>query len=105
MFMLKLSKNVWRKLKKSNWLIHTNFLIMISITLFYCCERNVSWNTWTLPCSFSYWIPVLVWQAVLKKTKAKLDLLTDIEMLFMIEKGIRDGIYHAIYQYMKAYYK
>ena len=28
----------------------------------------------------------LAWQAVLKKTKVKLDLLTDINMLLMVEK-------------------
>ena len=35
--------------------------------------------------------PRLVWQATLKKAKVKLDLLTDIDMLLMLEKGIRDG--------------
>ena len=44
----------------------------------------------------------LAWQTVLKKTKVKLDLLTDIDMLLMVEKGIRGGICHSIYQYAKA---
>ena len=30
--------------------------------------------------------PELIWQAALKKTKVKLDLLTDIDMLSMVEK-------------------
>ena len=30
------------------------------------------------------------------------DLLTDIDMLLMVEKGIRGGICHSIYQYAKA---
>ena len=46
--------------------------------------------------------PGLAWQAVLKKTKVKLDLLTDIHMLLMVEKGIRGGICHPIYRYAKA---
>ena len=33
----------------------------------------------------------------LKKTKVKLDLFTDINMLVMLEKGIRGGLCHAIY--------
>ena len=41
--------------------------------------------------------PGLAWQASLKKTKIKLDLLTDIEMLLMVEKGVRGGICHSIY--------
>ena len=46
--------------------------------------------------------PRLVWQADLKKTEVKLELLTDTDRLLMIEKDIREGIYHAIYQYAKA---
>ena len=36
--------------------------------------------------------PGLAWQAALKKTKVKLDLLSDILMLSMVEKGIRGFI-------------
>ena len=36
--------------------------------------------------------PGLAWQAALKKTKVKLDLLTDMDMLLMVEKVIRGGI-------------
>ena len=39
--------------------------------------------------------PGLVWQAALKKTKVKSDLLTDSDMLLMIEKGIRGQICHS----------
>ena len=38
----------------------------------------------------------------LKKTKVKLDLLTDIDILLMVEKGNRGGICHSIYQYPGA---
>ena len=40
--------------------------------------------------------PGLAWQATFKKNKVKLDLLTDINMLLMIEKGTRGGICHSI---------
>ena len=46
--------------------------------------------------------PGLVWQAAFKKTKIKLDLLTDINMLLMVGKGIRGGMCPAIYRYAKA---
>ena len=39
----------------------------------------------------------LAWQAALKKTEVKLELLTDIDMLLMVEKGIRGVICHAIH--------
>ena len=44
----------------------------------------------------------LAWQACLKKTGVELELLTDNDMLLMVEKGIRGGICHAIYRYAKA---
>ena len=44
----------------------------------------------------------LAWQAALKKTKGKLDLLTDIDMLSMVEKCIRGETCHSIYRYAKA---
>ena len=44
----------------------------------------------------------LEWQAVLKKSKVKLDLLTDIDLLLMVEKGRRGGIYYSISRYTKA---
>ena len=46
--------------------------------------------------------PGLAWQVCLKKTKVELELLTDIDMLLMVEKGTRGGIYHAIHRYAKA---
>ena len=44
----------------------------------------------------------LAWQACLKKTNIDLELLTDYDMLLMIEKGIRRGICHSIHRYAKA---
>ena len=38
----------------------------------------------------------------IKKTKVKLDLLTDIDMLLLVLKGVRGGIYYSIYRYGKA---
>ena len=34
--------------------------------------------------------PGLAWQAALKKTKVKLDLLTDIDMLLMIKRVLEE---------------
>ena len=46
--------------------------------------------------------PGLAWQACLKKTEVKLELLTDADMLLMVEKGIRGRICHGIYRYAKT---
>ena len=37
-----------------------------------------------------------------KKTNVKLELLTDCDMLLMVEEGIRGGICHSIHRYAKA---
>ena len=47
-------------------------------------------------------LPGLAWQACLKKTNVKLELLTNYDMLLMVEEGIRRGICHAIHRHAKA---
>ena len=46
--------------------------------------------------------PGLAWQTALKKTQEELDLLTDVDILLMIEKGIKRGICKTIHRYAKA---
>ena len=46
--------------------------------------------------------PGLAWQACFKKTDAKLELLTDYQMLLMIEEGIRWGMCQSTHRYDKA---
>ena len=46
--------------------------------------------------------PGLAWQACLKKANVKLELLTDYDMLLMVEEGIRGGMCHSIHRYAKA---
>ena len=40
--------------------------------------------------------------SVFKKTNVELELLTDYDMLLMVEEGIRGGICHSIHRYAKA---
>ena len=47
-------------------------------------------------------LPRLAWQACSKKTNIELELLSDYDMLLMVEKGIRGGICHSIHRYAKA---
>ena len=64
--------------------------------------RKISLKTFHLnPVKFLS-APGLTWQAAFKKTEIKLELLTDIDMLLMVEKGIRGGICRAIHRHAKA---
>ena len=42
--------------------------------------------------------PRLAWVACIRKTEVKLELITNVNMLLMIEEGIKGGICHAIHR-------
>ena len=46
--------------------------------------------------------PRLPWQTCFKKLEVKLELLTDYDMILIIEKGIRGEICQAAHRYAKA---
>ena len=64
--------------------------------------RNTCLRHYSLDPAHFYTAPGLAWQACLKKTGIKLELLTDPDMLLMFEKGIRGGITQAVHKYASA---
>ena len=52
-----------------------------------------------------YTSPGLAWDAMLKFTDIKLDLLSDTDMYLMVEKGIRGGVSSIMKRYSKANHK
>ena len=63
--------------------------------------RNTCLKVYELDPAHFLSLPGLAWQACLKKTNIKLELLTDYDMLLMVEEGIRGGICHSIHRYAK----
>ena len=59
-------------------------------------------NIYKLDPTYFVSAPGLSWQTWLTKTEVKLELITDYDMLLMIEKGIRGGICQATHRYAKA---
>ena len=64
--------------------------------------RNICIKVYELDPAHFLSFPGLAWQACLKKTNVKLELLTDYDMLLMVEEGIIGGICHSIHRYAKA---
>ena len=64
--------------------------------------RNLCLNTYGLDPAYFLALPGLAWQACLKHSGVKLELISDIDMLLMIEKGIRGGIYQSNFRNAKA---
>ena len=63
------------------------FYVMCLKTFVIFCITN-----YNLDPAYYYTAPGLSWDALLKKTKVNLELLSDCDMLLMIEHGIRGGI-------------
>ena len=69
--------------------VHIDTLLLADI---YENVRNMCFNIYELDPVHFLSAPGLAWQACLKKTGLKLELLTDSDMILMTEKGIRGGI-------------
>ena len=54
--------------------------------------RDICIKNYKLDPAHYYTAPGLAWDASLKVTDVKLELLSDIDMLLMVEKGIRGGV-------------
>ena len=99
------SNNVFKKFKLKNLgeyhdlYVQSDALLLADVFENF---RNICIKVYELdPAHFSS-LPGLAWQACLKKTNVKLELLTDYDMLLMVEEGIRGGICHAIHRHTKA---
>ena len=64
--------------------------------------RNICLKNYGLDPVHYYTAPGLAWDAMLKITKINLELLSDIDKLLMVEKGIRGGISIISNRYGKA---
>ena len=64
--------------------------------------RDICIKNYKLDPAHYYTAPGLAWDAALKVTGVNLDLLLDIDMLLMVEKGIRGGVSMISNRYGKA---
>ena len=64
--------------------------------------RDICIKNYKLDPAHYYTAPGVAWDAALKVTKVELELLSDIDMLLMVEKGIRGGVSMISTRYGKA---
>ena len=64
--------------------------------------RKVCLGNYGLDPAHLYTAPGLAWKACLKKTRIRLELLLDPDMLLMFERGIRGGITQSVHRWAKA---
>ncbi|XP_065667559.1 uncharacterized protein LOC136087872 [Hydra vulgaris] len=89
------AKNVWNEFKcKSFRDYHDLYNVSDELLLADVFEnfRDVCMKNCKLDPAWYFTSPGLAWDAALKLTKVKLELLSDYDMILMIKKGIRGGI-------------
>ena len=64
--------------------------------------RNVCSRNYNLDPALYFTAPGLAWDTALKVTGVELELLSDMDMLLMVEKGIRGGVSMISHRYLKA---
>ena len=108
-------KKVFKEFKMNNSGVYNNLYVQSETLLLadvYENFRNKSIEIYRLDPAHFLSVPGLGWQACSKKTGIISELLTNVNMILIVEKEIRGGICHAIHKcaeannkYMKNYNK
>ena len=117
------TQQVWNTMEKKNLSCYHDIYLRTDVLLLagvFETFRNTCLKHYGLESAHFYTAPGLVWQALLKTAaeycehekrrkdcelccdEFRLELLTDIDMLLMVEKGIRGRITQAVKRYAKA---
>ncbi|GFU20139.1 uncharacterized protein TNCV_2557311 [Trichonephila clavipes] len=99
------AKTVWKAFdiknlgEYSNLYVKTDVLILADVMEHF---RDVCMDTYNSDPAWYFSAPGLSWDAMLKTTKVRLELLDDYDMILMLEKGTRGGISQCCNRYGKA---
>ena len=99
------AQKVWRVFKMEHFQDYHNLYNKTDVLLLadvFESFRNICIKNYKLDPAHYYTAPGLAWDACLKMTGVKLELLSDIDMLLMVEKGIRGGVSMISNRYGKA---
>ena len=99
------ARKVWETFEMKNLKDYHNFYNQADVLLLvdvFENFRDICIKNYNLDPPHQYTTPGLAWDAALKVTKVELELLTDTDMLLMVEKGIRGGVSMISNRYGKA---
>ena len=99
------AKNVWAAFNlKTMWDYHDLYLksdLLLLADVFESFRETCKTYYKMDPCHY-FTSPGLAWNAILKMTKIKLELMTDVDMFQFIQKGMRGGVSYIVNRYGKA---
>ena len=99
------AKSVWKEFEIKNLgeyhdlYLKTDVILLANI---FEAFREVCLKNYGLDPAHFYTAPGLAWKACLKKTRIRLELLLDPDMLLMFERGIRGEITQSVHRWAKA---
>ena len=99
------AQKVWRTLKMEYFKDYHELYNKVDVLLLadvFENFRNICLENYELDPAHYYTAQGLAWDAALKVTGVNLELLSDIDMLLMVEKGIRGGVSMVSNRYGKA---
>ncbi|XP_044742347.1 uncharacterized protein LOC123304848 [Chrysoperla carnea] len=99
------AKNVWEKFHIKNLGEYADIYLKCDVLLLACVFENfrkICHSTYGLDPASYYTTPGLTFDAMLKVTKVKLELITDINILNFVEACIRGGLTLAIKRYAES---
>ena len=99
------AQNVWKTFKMKYFKDYHELYNKVDVLLLadvFENFRNICLKNYELDPAHYYTAPGLAWDAALKVTDVNLELLSDIDMLLMVEKGIRGGVSMVSNRYGKA---
>ena len=99
------AKRVFKKLEMNNLGDYHDLYVQSDTSLLadvFANFRNKGIETYKVDPAYFLAAPGLTWQTFFKNTEVELELLTDLDILLMIEEGIRSQITQSSHRYSEA---
>ena len=100
-----LAQKVWKTFEIKNLEDYHNLYNQVDVLILtdvFENFRGICIKNYNLDPAHYYTAPGLAWDAALKVTEVELELLSDMDMLLMVEKGIRGGVSMISNRYGKS---